>query len=301
MADSPQIELVERTPGRTHTAWNSLWPTVALAIILVYLYASIVHRLIYDWWTDPNFSHGFFVPPFAALLIWRDRKHLRILKSRPAFAGLAVVAFGLLLLVVGVLGAESFLSRSSLLFVVAGLVIYFKGWKYFRAVFFPWLFLFLMIPPPTLIMNHITLPLQFVASGLATWFLRAVGIPVLQNGNIIQLPNMALDVVQACSGIRSLISLGVMAIIYGYLLEPSKMVRALLAIASIPIAVLANGVRIMATGITGLYWDPSKAQGFFHEFSGWVIFLVSLLTLYAIHQILRGASRLMRRPAGNVV
>jgi exosortase len=294
MSDSPQTSVMEQASTEAKGVRNWLWPSVALAILLVYLYASILHRLVYEWWSDPNFSHGFFVPPFAALLIWKDRKRLSVLKPQPALSGLAVIAFGLATLVLGVLGAELFLSRSSLLFVLAGLVIYFKGWRYFRIVFFPWLFLFLMIPPPTLIMNHITLPLQFVASDLATWFLRALGIPVLQNGNIIQLPDMSLDVVQACSGIRSLISLGVMAIIYGYLLESSYVLRGLLALASIPIAVLANGFRIMATGVTGLYWDPSKAQGFFHEFSGWVIFVVSLLALYAFHQILRGASRLLR-------
>jgi exosortase len=295
MADSPQIGVMERTPREAHTLRNWLWPTVALAIVLTYLYASIVPPLIHEWWSNPNFSHGFFVPPFAALLIWRDRDRLRVLKARPALSGLAVIAFGLAALVLGVFGAELFLSRSSLLFVLAGLVIYFKGWRYFRVIFFPWLFLFLMIPPPTLIMNHITLPLQFIASDLASWFLRAVGIPVLQNGNVLQLPNMALDVVEACSGIRSLISLGVMAIIYGYLLESSNVLRSLLAVAAVPIAVLANGIRIMATGVTGLYWDPSKAQGFFHEFSGWTIFIVSLLALYAVHQILRESSRLLRR------
>lgn len=297
MAESPQIGVLEETPTDAHSHHDWLWPSIAVAALLAYLYGNILHRLVYEWWSDANFSHGFFVPPFAALLIWRDRKRLGVLKPQPAFSGLAVIAFGLAALVLGVLGAELFLSRSSLLFVVAGLIVYFKGWKYFRVLFFPWLFLFLMIPPPTLIMNHITLPLQFVASDVATWFLRAAGVPVLQNGNIIQLPNMALDVVQACSGIRSLISLGVMAIIYGYLLESNNVLRVLLALASIPIAVLSNGIRIMAAGVAGLYWDPSKAQGFFHEFSGCIIFIVSLLALYAFHQVLRGASALLRRAA----
>jgi exosortase len=295
MSDSQQLSVIEHAPPEVHAVRNWLWPGAALVLVLAYLYLTILHRLVDEWWTDPNFSHGFFVPPFAAFLIWKNRDRLRTVTVRPSFSGLAVVALGLVVLVLGVLGAELFLSRSSLLVVLAGLVIYFKGWKYFRVIFFPWLFLFLMVPPPTLIMNHITIPLQFVASDLATWFLRIAGVPVLQNGNIIQLPNMALDVVEACSGIRSLISLGVMAIIYGYLLESSNTVRVLLALAAIPIAVLANGLRIMGTGVTGLYWEPSKAQGFFHEFSGWVIFVIALIALYLVHQALRGATRLIRR------
>lgn len=272
-----------------------LWPWLALAIVLAYLYLPILHRLVREWWTNPNFSHGFFVPAFAAFLIWNDRKQLALLKARPAWSGLVIVFLGLGVLALGVLGAELFLSRSSLLFVFAGLVIYFKGWRYFRVILFPWLFLFLMIPPPTLVMNHITIPLQFIASDLATWFLRLAGVPVLQNGNVIQLPNMALDVVEACSGIRSLISLGVMAIIYGYLLESSNVLRVFLALAAAPIAVLANGLRIMGTGLTGLYWEPSKAQGFFHEFSGWVIFVIALIVLYVFHQFLRGVAHLLGR------
>jgi exosortase len=272
-----------------------LWPGLALVILLAILYWHILHRLVDDWWQDPNYSHGFFVPLFSAFLIWKDRWRLAKLKTEPAWSGLLVMAFGVAILVLGVFGAELFLSRSSLLFILAGGVIYFQGWRFFRAIFFPWIFLFFMIPLPDLIMNHLTIPLQFTASDLATWFLRLAGVPVLQNGNVIQLPNMALDVVEACSGIRSLISLGVLAIIYGYLLEPRKTIRVLLAAASIPIAVLANGLRIMGTGITGVYWEPSKAQGFFHEFSGWVIFVVSLITLYAFHKIMTGLFRLLGR------
>ncbi|HTV56299.1 MAG TPA: exosortase/archaeosortase family protein [Terriglobia bacterium] len=295
ISDSPQISVIEPAPPETHAVRKWLWPSVVLAAVLVYLYANILHRLVGEWWSNPNFSHGFFVPPFAAFLIWKNRDRLKTVTVRPSLAGLAVIAFGLMLLVVGVLGAELFLSRTSFLFVLAGLLVYFKGWKYFRVLFFPWLFLFLMVPPPTLIMNHITIPLQFVASDLATWLLRVSGVPVLQNGNVIQLPNMALDVVEACSGIRSLISLGVMAIIYGYLLESSNVLRALLAFAAIPIAVIANGLRIMGTGLTGLYWEPSKAQGFFHEFSGWVIFVVALATLYLFHHVMRAVAHLLRR------
>lgn len=295
MSDMEQSTLVDSPSPSVSTLPRWIWPGLALALLLVYLYLGILHHLVYQWWTDPNYSHGFLVPLFSAFILWKDRERLRRIEARPSNSGLLIVIFGLGVLILGVLGAELFLSRTSLLFILAGFVVYFQGWKYFRAVLFPWLFLFLMVPPPTLIMNMVTLPLQFLASDLATWFLQVFGVPVLQNGNVLQLPNMSLEVVEACSGIRSLISLVTLAIIYGYLLEESYVLRAVLAAAAIPIAVLANGLRIMGTGITGLYWDPDKAQGFFHEFSGWVIFILSLISLFILHRLLLWLFKLFHR------
>lgn len=287
------------TDAATNTSRLSIWvwPGVALAILLAFLYVHILRGLVVQWWNDPNYSHGFLVPFFSAFLIWKDRKKLASIKAQPSGWGLVIVLLGLAILVFGVLGAELFTSRTSLLFILAGLVIYFQGWKYFRVLVFAWLFLFLMVPPPDLIMNMVTIPLQFLASDLATWFLRFFGVPVLESGNVLQLSNMSLEVVEACSGIRSLISLVTLAIIYGFLLEESYLIRTILAVAAIPIAVLANGLRIMGTGITGLYWDPDKAQGFFHEFSGWVIFVLSLICLFVLHKILRTIYSAYRRTA----
>jgi exosortase len=194
---------------------------------------------------------------------------------------------GLSLLIVGQMGAEIFLSRASLLIVLAGLVIFFFGWTFFRRLLFPWAFLFLMIPIPAIVFNQITFPLQLLASKVASTVLPWLGVPVLREGNVIILPAMALEVAEACSGIRSLMSLLTLAIIYGYLMERRVSVRVWLAIASIPIAVAANSFRIVGTGLLVQYWDPAKAQGFFHEFSGWLIFVVSLTMLYLLHLSIR--------------
>ena len=198
---------------------------------------------------------------------------------------MAILCFGLTTLVIGVLGAELFLSRASLLIVVAGLVVLFCGWTMFRAVLFPWAFLTLMIPIPTIIFNQITFPLQILASKLASWTLPTLGVPVLREGNVIQLPAMALEVAEACSGIRSLLSLVTLAIIYGYLLSDSVRMRVVLAIAAVPIAVAANSLRIVGTGVLVQYWDPDKAEGFFHAFSGLLIFVVSIGMLFVLHKI----------------
>ncbi|MGH9430876.1 MAG: exosortase A [Terriglobia bacterium] len=293
-SSSGQAVVVETEPG---TSRSSSWVFMGLVLLafLAYLYSTVVPHLVWQWWNDPNFSHGFFVPAFSAYLIWKKRKRLAAMPLRPSWTGLLVIFFSLCLLTFGVLGAELFSQRSSLVFLIAGLVVTFLGWDYFRAVFFPWAFLFLMIPIPEIILNQITMPLQFLASRLASSMLAFLNVPVLRDGNVIHLPDMSLQVVEACSGIRSLVSLGTLAIIYGALLESSVVIRLILVVASVPIAVAANGLRIMGTGLTGLYWNPDKAQGFFHEFSGWVIFIVSLAALFLLHGLLRIIARRLRR------
>ncbi len=293
-SNSQQSVMVEAEAGASRSLpW--VFKGVVLLAFLVYLYSTVVPHLIWQWWNDPNFSHGFFVPAFSAYLIWKQRKRLAGIPVNPSWIGLLVVFFSLCLLTFGILGAELFTQRSSLVFLIAGLVVTFLGWDYFRAVFFPWAFLFLMIPIPVIILNQITLPLQFLASRMASSMLAFLNVPVLRDGNVIHLPDMSLQVVEACSGIRSLVSLGTLAIIYGYLLESSIVIRLILVAASVPIAVVANGLRIMGTGLTGLYWNPDKAQGFFHEFSGWVIFIVSLAALFLLHGLLRIIARRLRR------
>jgi exosortase len=267
--------------------WIVPWQAVVLCLLIGFLYRTILWKLVEQWWTDPNFSHGFFVPMFSAFLVWREREKLAEIPIRHSWMGLPVIVFSLMMLVTGVLGAELFLSRCSFVLLTAGLIIYFAGWQLFRAVLFPWLFLFLMVPIPTIVFNQITLPLQFFASRVAADTLRLVGVPILREGNVIVLPSMRLEVAEACSGIRSLMSLGTMAIIYGYLVEAKVWQRVTLALLAIPVAVAANALRIVGTGLTVQYWDPEKAQGVFHEFSGWLIFVVSLAMLFILHRLLQ--------------
>lgn len=271
----------------------SAWEVGGIVALTAWLYWQILGRLAAQWWHDPNYSHGFLVPAFVLFLIWRIRSELAKVPRKPSWAGLAVISGALIMLVAGVLAAELFLSRSSLVFLVAGYWIFFQGWARFRAIWLPWLMLFLMIPIPAIILNQITFPLQILASKLASFLLAATGIPVLREGNILKLPVMSLEVAEACSGIRSLLSLGTLAIVFGYFMESSVVVRALLAIASIPIAVTANALRIVGTGLLVRFWDPEKAEGFFHIFSGWVIFLLSFGMLLAFHWLIGK----LRRPA----
>ncbi len=271
-----------------------------LAGLIGWLYSSILWYLVRDWKGD--FAHGYFVPAFSLFVLWQKRSRLAELRPIPSAAGLFIMLFAVMVLVVGVMGAELFLSRVSFILLSAGLIVYFLGWHYFREVFFPWAFLILMIPIPVIIFNQITFPLQLLASKLAATVLPIFGVPVLREGNVINLPSMPLEVAEACSGIRSLLSLTTLAIMYGYLLETRLWIRIALALGAVPIAVAANSLRIVGTGLLVQYWDPSLAEGFFHAFQAWLVFVVSLIMLFLLHKLLVVLGRKIGDPAiGNPV
>jgi len=261
------------------------------------LYAGVLARLALQWWRDPNFSHGFFVPLISLWIVWNRRNQLREVVIAPSNLGLLFIVWALLQLVVGVVGAEVFLARTSFVVLLGGLVLFFLGWKWLRSIAFPWLFLLMGIPLPAIVFNEIAFPLQLLASSLATSLLRACDVPLLREGNIITLASVTLEVAEACSGIRSLVTLVTLALVYGYFLEKNLTRRIILAFSAIPIAIVANAFRIFGTGICAEYWDPSKAEGFFHEFSGWVVFVLSLFLLLGTHALLKLISRVGRKTA----
>jgi len=273
-------------PDATFSPRIPNWQLGILIAIMLWLYSSILVHLVAQWWKSPDFSHGFFVPLFSAFVVWQERAKLAGIALRPSWFGLPMVVIAMFTLIVGQLGAELFLSRSSLLILLAGLIVLFGGWQYSRALFFPWAFLILMIPIPAIIFNQITFPLQLLASRVSSLILPMLGVPVLREGNVINLPAMPLEVAEACSGIRSLMTLIALAIVYGYLLEKRIWVRWVLALASVPIAVAANSVRIIGTGLLVQYWDPEKAEGYFHASWGVITFVLSLLMLYALHGLI---------------
>jgi len=297
MAELAQAEPVSRALPQPFWKQSRAWECALLLALIGWLYISVLLHLVGQWWDDPNFSHGFFVPAFALYLLLQDRERLRAIQPAPSFWGLPIVILAMSTLVLGVFGAELFISRMSLLVLIAGMVVFFMGWETLRAVLFPLLFLILMVPIPAIVFSQITFPLQILASKLSAWVLPWLGVPVFREGNVITLPAMPLEVAEACSGIRSLLSLVTLAIMYGYLMEKKIGIRVILALAAVPIAVAANGLRIVGTGLLVQYWDPDKAEGFFHAFSGWLIFVVSLLMLFAVHRCLVFFDRRKERAA----
>jgi exosortase len=289
MSNSVEVAPLLATREDRLSSNSPRWQAVALLLLVAWLYASILAHLFLQWvgpHSDPNFAHGIFVPLFALFVLWQDRKKLKAISPSPSWAGLPLVVLSLLMLVLGVMGAELFFQRVSLLILLAGLIVLFQGWTFFRAVLFPWAFLILMIPIPNLLLQQVTFPLQLLASKLATDLLELVGVPVLRQGNVIYLAALPLDIAEACSGIRSLLSLVTLSIIYGYLMETRMWVRVVLVCSAVPIAVATNGFRIFGTGLLVQYWDPDKAEGFFHSFSGWLIFVVALIMLFAVHRVI---------------
>jgi exosortase len=272
----------------SQTAWIM---TAVLCVLMALLYYRVAIKLVSDWLNIGDDSAGLLIPFFVLFLLWDKREKLLAAPLRPRWNGLALVLLGLFVLMIGVFGADLFLSRISFLILVIGIVWMLLGWPMVRETKFI-LFVFLLaIPLPVLIMNRITFPLQLLSSQLASALLPLAQVPVLREGNVIQLPSMQLEVAEACSGIRSLMSLFTVAVIYGYFIEKTTLRRVILAFAAIPIAVAANAARIFGTGLCVQYWDPDKAQGFFHEFSGWLIFLVSLSLLYLVHIVMRLVTR----------
>jgi exosortase len=274
--------------GASNTLSRINWlPYAIVAILLCALYYRVAVKLVYDWYTLPDYSHGFLVPLFAVFLVWDKRKVLSTTPIRQTWSGIALVVFGLAVLILGVYGVELFTARISFILLLTGLIWTFFGWAMVRTLQFPLLVLVLAIPFPAIVFNQITFPLQLFASRIASEILPLLGVPVLLDGNVIRLPVMPLEVAEACSGIRSLMSLFTLAVFYGYFLERTTARRVILALASIPIAVTANVFRIVGTGLCVQYWDPEKALGFFHEFSGWVMFVISLACLYLVHRAMR--------------
>jgi exosortase len=283
---------VDAIPRKEPLPWA---PIAWFAALAIGCYAPILYRLAIQWGEDPDMGHGFFVPAVVGFIIWQRREELAEIEVRPNWWGLVVVLFGAAQMMLGTLGVELFTSRSAFVVTVIGSVWFLGGTALLKKLVFPLALLFLMVPIPAVVYNQVTFRLQLLASRLADSSLEILSVPVVREGNILELPNMHLQVVEACSGIRSLLTLTFLSLVYGYLFEKRLWVRVALFASTIPIAILANGCRITATGILSQV-KPELAEGFFHESTGWILFLISLGLLIAFHGILvLGCRRLERR------
>jgi exosortase len=280
------------TPARkAQLPWAQIAWFGALALVC---YAPVLARLVRQWATDDDMSHGFFVPLIAAFIVWQRREELAAIKPRPNWWGLVVVLYGAFQLLVATLGAELSMARAAFVITLIGSVWLLGGTLMLRKLAFPLFLLFFMVPIPAVIYNRITFPLQLLASRLAADALTLLSIPVLREGNILELPNQLLSVVEACSGIRSLLSLTFLSLVYGYFFERRAWLRVVLFVATVPIAIVANGSRVTLTGVLTQI-NPDLAEGFFHSASGWVIFMVALGILVAFHRLMAGASGFVSR------
>ena len=275
----------------------SLPKGLVIAGLVAALYGPVLTQMVIQWWQDPDYGDRFVVPVFVGYVLSQRRHKLRQVSLEPNNFGFPLMLGAIGLLIVGTLGAELFVSRSSLLFLLGGILLFFAGWKMLSAVAFPLAFLALMIPLPALIYNQVTFPLQLLASRLASNSLELLGIPVLREGNVLVLPNYSLEVVEACSGIRSLMSLIALAVAYGYFVEQRLWARITLVVMMLPIAVASNALRVVGAGVVTYFWGPQYAEGFFHFFQGWLIFVSAVGCMLFVHWFLSHLAPL-RRKAG---
>jgi exosortase len=268
-----------RSPEVRGIDWT---PLIWFSALLLISYGAVLYALGYQWTFDQDVSHGPMVPCVAAYIAWQRRQQYIDTPAQPNYWGLAIVCWAALQLLIGTLGAELFLQRTSLIIAIAGIVLLLGGTKILKLSGLPIFMLLFMIPLPKVIYGQITLPLQLFASSCAEQVLTLVGIPVLREGNILQLALhhngvemiKTLNVVEACSGIRSLMALSFCGLFYGFFFDSKPWMKWVLLAATVPIAILANASRVALTGILTEF-NPDLADGFFHMLEGWVIFVVA--------------------------
>jgi len=258
---------------------------VIMAALVILLYYPVLRLLIADWINLPDFSHGFLVLPISLYLVWKRRERLKS-PSLPCNWGLLLLAFGLILFLFGRLAAEYFTQRFSILLVISGIVLFLLGKGHLRTIAFPLIFLVFMIPPPSILLEKITFPMQLFVSHCAAESLGLLRIPVFLEGNIIHLPNTALNVTEACSGIRSLVSLLTIGTLFAYFKNKILWRRLLVVIASLPITVFVNVLRVSSTGFLAYYYGPGAAGTFFHELMGFILFLMAAALFYGLTLLL---------------
>ena len=289
---------------------KNLWKPILLGLMLMFLYANVLAKLGRDWWTDENYSHGLLVPFVIGFIIWSEWDVLKNALEKPKnWLGFGVIAVALFLLFGGMLGAELFMQRISFVLMLLGIIVYFLGAKILQLLVVPFVLLLLSIPIPQIIFNKIAFPLQIWASQAAVWGIRLFEVPTVRKGNVIEiLPNgatqiIALEVVEACSGIRSLMTLVTLALILAYLTREKQhdvndgwkicfknfdfWRTVILMLSAIPIAILTNAARVTATGVLTFYYGKQATESTWHDLSGWLVYVFALILLIAVNYILK--------------
>jgi exosortase D (VPLPA-CTERM-specific) len=281
---------------------KNLWKFLAVAAAIVFLYAGVLSKLGYDWWTDENYSHGLLVPFVIGFIVWAEFDELKKAVTKPSFrAGFPMILLALFMLLAGTLGAELFTRRISFALMLAGIVVYFFGANILKFLAVPFLLLLLAIPIPQIIFNKIAFPLQLWASQCAIWGIRLFEVASVRKGNVIEiLPQgatqvIALEVVEACSGIRSLMTLVTLALILAYFTRENQSGKLpfwknadfwrglALMLSAVPIAILTNAARVTATGVLTYYYGKRATEGAWHEAAGWLVYVVALILLIAVN------------------
>jgi exosortase len=260
---------------------------VGVMVCLGAVYWQILAALFEQWSKDPNYSHGFFVPVIAGWFAYRQWGAIRRTVVDPSLTGIAVMFGAMVLLVLGFLSTEYLTMRVSLVAMLAGLILYLFGRSAFREMRLPVLYLLLMIPLPYILYDAAAFPLKLIVANASVNMLKLLGFSVVREGNIILFPSLILEVADACSGLRSLMTLVTLAVTCSFLMLRTPLMRVLLVVASVPIAVVTNMLRVIVTGILAETISPELAEGVFHEMAGLGVFIMALLLTGVLTLILR--------------
>jgi exosortase len=237
-----------------------------------------------QWWSDEDMSHGFIVPLCMAWVVWRERATWLVLEPQPSFWGFAILAAGAAMHLASEAGAGLFAGAVAFLVSIAGAVLALGGFTYLRAWAFAWMLGLFMLPKLAVFYNQLTLPLQLMATKLAGAILRLLGFSVLISGNIIDVAGHRVSVEEACDGIRFLLALGLLAVMFAYIYDKKPWMRVVLLASVIPLAIGANSLRVASAAWLNTI-DPKFAEGTFHAVSGALVFAVCVPALEVVRRI----------------
>ncbi len=263
---------------------------ISLGILLsamTLLYFPVLQKLAHDWDTNDNYSHGYFIPILSIYIIYSLKDDLQQLPVKGSIAGLFLLIAGLAQLIIAHAGSEFFLQRASLIPVLSGIVLFCLGFSFFKKLLIPICYLIFMIPLPAIIWNKIAFPMQLLGSYLTEKIVGLMQIPIFREGNILYLSNTTLEVVDACSGLRSLTTLFALSAVFAILSSHTPLQKWILFLTAAPIAIFANIVRLSATAALASKFGGEVAQGFLHDFSGLVVFAVGILLLVTVSNTLK--------------
>ena len=261
----------------------------AAFVVLAVAFRASLGWLWAVWVARPEYSHGPMLPLIAAFLVWQRRALLATREFTGGWAGLALLAGAVALYIVGVLGAVYTIQQYAFVLALAGLVLSLTGLGAFRLLAVPFLLLALMVPPPNVVLNNLSAQLQLLSSSLGVAFIRAAGISVFLEGNVIDLGGYRLQVVEACDGMRYLFPLMTLGLVIAYFYKGAAWKRVAVFASSVPITVLMNSLRVGTIGILVEHWGPRMADGFLHDFQGWMVFMLSAALLLGVAVLLNHA------------
>ena len=272
---------IKSIPGEHNSHQNVLIAVFLILVVICYWPTLLMTGRILVFSED--MAHGFFAPITAAYILWQKRQTILEAPAAPSSWGLLLLLLAGIIGVVATLGSSSTFSRAAMMITLAGFIWLLGGFWAFRRALFPWLLLLFTFPIPAVLYGEVTLPLQLLASRLSELTFEQLGMSVVRDGNILELAHQRLSVVEACSGIRSLVTLFFFCSIYAYLCESRWYMRLAVALAAIPAAIGANVLRIVATGLIGKT-HPEYTVGTYHEMLGWAAFVLAFGLIFVLHR-----------------